>query len=129
MAQAVVTMGNAICSMGTNPSILNGTSNLKVLAEGKPLMVITDATAGVNIVGFGMCTSLANPAVAAATTAALGVLTPMPCVPAVTGAWIPNNVKVLVGGQPCLTLGACCVCMYGGKIDIINPGQIKVSAG
>ncbi len=129
MAQAVVTTANVTCSFGTTPAILNGTSNLTVTAEGKPLCVITDTAPSVNIGSCGMCSSLANPAVAAATAAALGVLTPQPCVPATTGSWIPNNTKVLVGGQPALTLGATCMCSYGGVINIVNPGQVKVNAG
>lgn len=129
MAQAVVTTANVTCSFGTTPSMLKGTSNLTVTAEGKPLCVITDTAPQVNIGSCGMCTSLANPAVAAATAAALGVLTPQPCIPATTGSWIPNNTKVLVGGQPALTLGATCMCSYGGVINIVNPGQVKVNAG
>lgn len=129
MAQAVVSTANAKCTFGTTPCVINGTSNLTVTAEGKPLCVISDAAPMANITSCGMCTSLANPAVAAATAAAMGVLTPQPCVPAVTGSWIPNNTKVLIGGQPALTLGASCVCSYGGKIGIVNPGQVKVSAG
>ena len=52
-----------------------------------------------------MCTSLTNPTVAAATTAALGVLTPMPCIPVVAGPWKPGAAKTMIGGKPALVIG------------------------
>ena len=54
----------------------------------------------VNILPFGMCMSLANPMVAAATAAALGALTPMPCIPVTPAPWVPGSPTVLVGGMP-----------------------------
>ena len=129
MAQVVVSSGTLTCTQGTTPGTINGTSNLTVMAEGKPICLLSDVAPKVNITGFGLCRSPANPAVAAATAAAMGVLTPMPCVPAVSGSWIPNNTKVIVGGQPALTLGCTCTCSYAGVINIVNPGQVTVSAG
>lgn len=129
MAQAVVSSAALMCSMGTTPSTLNATTNLTVLMGGYPACVTADAAPMANIMPFGMCSSLANPAVAAATAAAMGVLTPQPCIPAVTGSWIPAQTTVLVGGQPCLALGSTCVCSYGGKIDITSPSQTTVSVG
>ncbi len=43
----------------------------------------------VSIMPFAMCTSPANPTVAAATAAAMGVLTPMPCIP------VTNSSKLI----------------------------------
>lgn len=129
MAQAVVTGATMKCTMGTTPSQLKATTNLTVQMGGMPACVIADAAPIVNVGSFGMCTSLANPAVAAATAAAMGVLTPQPCMPSVAGSWIPNQTTVLVGGQPCLTLGCSCICTYAGTISIVNPGQVTVSVG
>src|SRR3546814_19712014 len=64
-----------------------------------------------NIMPFGMCTSLANPTVASATSAAMGVLTPMPCIPATTSPWVPGAPTVLEGNLP--TLGN--TCKYRGQ--------------
>lgn len=129
MATTVVSTAMCACTMGTTPSSMMATSNLKVLAQGKPIAVLADAKSMVNIRSFGMCTSLANPQVAAATAAALGVLTPQPCIPQPVGSWIPNQTKVLIGGQPALTLGCTCQCAYAGTINIVNPGQVSLSTG
>jgi hypothetical protein len=61
----------------------------KVLCEGPPAANIMDHVPMLNILPFGVCSSPANPTVVAATAAALGVLTPMPCIPApwAPGAW------------------------------------------
>lgn len=127
MSQIVVTGASLKCSFGTTPSIFNATYNPMNLAGGKPIGTIADGKGMVNIPSFGMCTSLANPAVSAATTAALGVLTPQPCVPATAGVWIPSgSLMVLSGGKPCLTKGCKCMCTFGGLITIVTAGQMSV---
>lgn len=127
MGQAAVTGASMTCAfaMVPTPVPLNVTNNSTVLVGGKPAGTIMDAGGMVNIPSFGMCTTLSNPQVAAATAAALGVLTPQPCMPQTT-AWIPSQGKVLVGGKPCLTGDCSVMCMYGGKISIVMPGQAQV---
>ena len=70
-----------------------------VLTESKPAANINDHIPMVNILPFGMCQSLANPMVAAATAAALGVLTPMPCIPVTPAPWVPGSPTDLVAGH------------------------------
>ena len=117
-----------MCSMGTTPAPLRVTSQAKVLAGGKPCGTIQDCMAGANVGPFGMCTSLANPQVAAATAAALGVLTPQPCMPVPAGTFIPTKPKVIIGGKPCLANDSKLMCAYAGAISITNPAQMKVTA-
>ncbi len=70
---------------------------------------------------------MANPQVAAATAAALGVLTPQPCMLVAAGTWVPANPAVLVGGAPCLTSESQLVCGNGmGTIMITSPGQTTI---
>lgn len=78
----------------------------------------------VNIMPFGMCNTPSNPTVAAATAAAMGVLTPMPCIPAITTPWMPGNPMVLVQGQPALTRMCRNMCMWGGQISFTTDGQM-----
>ena len=127
MGQVVTTGASMICSFGAGASTLNVTSQQTTLCGGKPAATISDAGSMTNIPPFGMCSSLANPQVAAATAAAMGVLTPQPCVPQPTGAWIPTQGTVLAGGKPCLTNDCKLMCMYGGSITITTPGQFNTS--
>ena len=92
------------------------------------MATVTDIVPFVNIAPFAMCTSLANPAVATATAAALGVLTPMPCTPVIPAPWQPGSPTVLVQGRPALTNASTCLCAYGGLITISVPGQVTVTA-
>ena len=114
-----------MCTFGTAPGTINVTSQTTCLAEGKPAATIQDAQT-MNITPFGMCTSLANPQVAAATTAAMGVLTPQPCMLMAAGTWIPTKPTVLINGKPCLTSDCKMMCSNGGgSISIVSPGQMK----
>ncbi len=113
-----------MCSFGLAPSALVITPQNKVLS-GTPSANIMDFKPMMNIMPFGMCTSMANPTVSSATAAALGVLTPMPCVPVIAGPWAPGSVKNLIAGQPGLNNSSKCQCAYGGMIQIISPGQVK----
>ena len=125
MAQLVTTGAQAMCTFGTVMGTINATSQTTCLAEGKPVATIQDVQT-VNITPFGMCTSLVNPQVAAATAAALGVLTPQPCMLVAAGTWIPTKPTVLIGGKPCLTNDCKLMCGNGGgSISIVSPGQMK----
>jgi hypothetical protein len=84
---------------------------------------IMDHVPNMNIPPFGMCQSMANPQVAAATAAALGVLTPQPCLPVTAAPWTPGSPTVLVNGQPALTATCTCQCAWGGVITVASPGQ------
>lgn len=128
MSELVTMGGTAMCSMGNAPAPIKVTSQAKVMVGGKPTATIQDCQPMANIGPFGMCMSLANPQVAAATAAALGVLTPQPCMPVPAGSWIPTKPKVLVDGKPCLTNDCKLMCAYAGSISITNPAQIKVTA-
>ena len=113
------------CPFGAAPSSLVVLPKNKVLAEGPPAANIMDHVPLVNIMPFGVCNSPANPVVAAATAAALGVLTPMPCVPATTAPWVTGAPTVLIANMPALDNVSKCLCMWGGAIGIVNPGTVK----
>lgn len=127
MAQNVVLGAPLQCSFGMSPSTLSPLATSGVMAEGKPAATIMDCIPMVNIKPFGMCSSLANPTVAAATSAALGVLTPMPCIP-VTTPWKPGAATTKVGGKPALTSGSICNCQWGGVIQITFPGTVRTES-
>ncbi|HEU4714891.1 MAG TPA: DUF4280 domain-containing protein [Pyrinomonadaceae bacterium] len=113
------------CSFGAAPSSLVVLPDKKTLT-GTPDANIMDNKPMVNIMPFGMCSSMANPTVAAATAAALGALTPMPCVPVIPAPWAPGSPTVLIANMPALNSDSKLMCAYAGVIQITNPGQTTV---
>ncbi len=96
-------------------------TRISPLHDNKPLANIADCQPMVNIASFGMCTTLSNPQVAAATSAALGVLTPQPCIPCIAGTWKPGKPDTLIANQPALLNTDTLQCAWGGVITI-QPG-------
>lgn len=123
MAQQVTSGAMMMCSFGMAPSALNVLPTNKTLA-GAPAANIMDQKPFVNIPPFAMCMSMANPAVASATAAALGVLTPMPCTPVIPAPWAPGSPTVMIGNMPALNNTSMCNCAYGGVISITFAGQV-----
>ena len=113
------------CSFGAAPSVLNVLPGARVMSS-QALASIMDNISVMNIMPFGMCSSLANPNVASATAAALGVLTPMPCMPMIAGPWMPGSPKLLIGGTPALTSDSMLMCQWGGIIQISFPGTVNI---
>jgi hypothetical protein len=90
------------CTFGMAPGTLVVLPKNMVLTDGQPAANIMDNIPIVNIMPFGNCMSVANPTVAAATAAALGVLTPMPCVPMIPGAVGAGLAHVTLAFMPAL---------------------------
>jgi hypothetical protein len=118
--------GMMTCSFGVAPSTLVVLPANRVLAGGPPAATIMDHAPIVNVPPFGMCQSVANPAVAAATAAAFGALTPMPCMPVTPAPWIVGAPTVLIGNMPALNSTSKLMCAWGGVIQLTYAGQATV---
>jgi hypothetical protein len=112
--------------MGTTPSLLSVLPGPPHVASAPApavlLAAVSDFVPLTNIKTFGMCNSPSNPAVITATSAADGVFTPAPCVPATSDPWDPP-ATVTVSGVPAFDEDATCQCAWQGTIAVVNPGQ------
>lgn len=124
MPMHVCSTATLMCTFGVAPSTLMVLPVNKTLTSNMPAANIMDHVPMTNIMPFGMCTSPSNPTVASATAAAMGVLTPMPCVPATASPWVPGSPTVLLGNQPALNDTSKLTCTWGGVISITVPGQV-----
>jgi hypothetical protein len=127
MPQQVCMGASLMCSFGTAPSSLVVLPKSRVNSGNMPAANIMDNIPMTNVMPFVMCTTVSNPAVAAATSAALGVLTPQPCVPVTPAPWTPGSATVLIGNMPALNNTCTLNCMWGGVISISNAGQQTVN--
>ena len=123
MAEQVCMGATLKCSFGMAPSSLVVLPLNRVMTSNKPAANILDHVPMTNIMPFGACQSMANPQVAAATSAAMGVLTPMPCIPVTTSPWVPGAPNVLIANQPALDTPSKLMCQWAGVIEIKMAGQ------
>jgi len=128
-------MGNFVCmgamlqcSFGMSPSSLMVSDPLRPKCGNMLMGNIMDVVPSTNIISFGMCQSMANPSVSSATSAAMGVLTPMPCAPVITGPWAPPG-QVMIANSPALINNAQCMCAWGGVITVNNPSGCTMTQG
>ena len=126
MGQQVCMGAMLKCTFGVAPGTLM-VLPMNLVMTAVPDANIMDNKPMMNILPFGMCQSLANPMVAAATAAALGSLVPMPCIPMTLAPWMPGAPTVMVANMPALNNSSKLMCMWGGVIGIDIPGQFTVS--
>ena len=119
----VVHSATLACNFGTAPSVLVVPPKSRVMDGGPPAANILDHKPMVNILPFGLCTTPSNPTVASATSAALGALTPMPCIPATNTPWFPGAPMDKIGHALALDNVSKCLCQWGGIVSVANPGQ------
>ncbi len=119
-----VCMGAVLqCTFGAAPSSLVVLPLSQVMTSNVPAANIMDYKPFVNIMPFGTCSSMSNPAVAAATSAANGVLTPQPCTPMTMAPWAPGASTVMIANMPALDTPSKLVCSFGGSISVQQAGQ------
>ena len=115
--------GMMMCTFGVAPATFMPTPKT-VMTSNVPAGNIMDHAPMVNILPFAMCTSPSNPMVAAATAAAMGVLTPMPCIPNTPAPWVPGAPTVMLCNSPALDNTCQLMCIWAGVITFSNPGQM-----
>lgn len=125
MGQQVCNGAVLQCSFGAAPGTLV-VLPVSLVMTGSPAANIMDNKPLVNVLPFGMCQSMANPMVAAATAAAMGAMTPMPCIPVTAAPWLPGAPTVLIANMPALQDSSKLICNWGGVISINMPGQFTV---
>jgi hypothetical protein len=132
-------MGKKLVLMGAtlqcDQAIPTGPAKLSVLpvnhtqGENQVAATVQDFAPMVNIPSLGMCKTQSNPTVAAATAAAMGVLTPQPCVPVTTGPWSPGSSTLTIKDFAALTDDSTCTCAWGGKISVQDAASSKEEVG
>lgn len=126
MGQQVCMGAMLKCTFGAAPSSLTVLS-ISMVMTNVPDANIMDNVPMLNVLPFGTCSSMANPVVISATAAAMGALTPMPCIPVTVAPWVPGSPTVLLGNMPALDNSSKLMCSWGGVIGINSAGQTSVS--
>ena len=123
MSTYIVQGAKLKCSFGSKESSLKIPVDHGTYINDKPQGNIMDHKPNFNIMPFGMCSSLANPTVAAATAAKNGVLQKMPCIPVTTVPWMNGKMDVLIESCPAMLNTCKTMCLWAGVITIKDDGQ------
>lgn len=122
--QSYVVQGATLrCSCGDEESKLKLPEEHGIDIYDKPQANVMDYIPMTNIMPFGKCKSMANPEVAAATSANRGRLKKMPCKPVVNTPWFDGKSDTLVDGHPALLNKSTNQCKWQGRIAIEDDGQ------
>ncbi|MGG4552090.1 DUF4280 domain-containing protein [Paenibacillus humicus] len=110
------------CSCGTQLNRLKTPLCHGVHLKEKAQMNVADYEPMVNIIPFGNCFSMLNPAVQNGEMDIEG-LQKAPCVPVITERWAGGKEDVLIEGEPALLSDCTTFCIHGGLIQIEDDGQ------
>ncbi len=122
---AVVSTAQTQCSFGSGPQTVNIIPMGVSASGGKEYRKAwIDFLPYLNEAPKGACSNPAFPPTAAATAAAFGALTPMPCIP-VQSPYMPGALfhKAFSTPVSCADDKAICLIGQGGNISVTNPGQ------
>lgn len=121
----ILPQGNVVCdgAILSCSGSTGGTSTLKIFPEinifmnEKPIGVISNSKANINILSFGMCKLTSNPAVARNKN------NPVSCMPSSVSPWKDGVSYFLAGNEKAISDKSTCQCSYGGTISI-DPNQV-----
>jgi hypothetical protein len=113
--------------MGDSQAKLNVMPGKFGFFGGQDMANIMDNKPMVNILPFGQCQSLANPTVAAATSANFGKLQPMPCIPNTATPWMNGKTNVNASGYPVLMTNSKLMCIWAGMIEITDENNTSIT--
>lgn len=111
------------CTWGTMGSRLILPVSHGVFIKGKAQLNIMDFIPFYNVLPFGMCKSMANPAVVAIIAATQGSTRQVPCTPIVLTPWLKGKEDNLVENQQALLCSSMNMCLFCGLITINDDGQ------
>lgn len=123
MTQSTILASMLMCPFGAAPAPFVVLPLTRTIVMMGPNATMLDFIPMLNIMPFATCMSMANPMVAAATAAAFGVLTPMPCIPMTVAPWVPPVPTTIASIAPSVSYSAIAMCMWGGVIKQIIPGE------
>ncbi len=129
MAEAVVSNAMLKCMFGLGPGTLTILPTDQITVENQPIATMMDYIPMMNIGSFNMCNSPMNPQFIAATAAAMGTPTPVPCIPVTIAPWVPPCIPpVLCANKPAIDKNSMCSCMWAPMgITISQSGTTKTT--